>query len=79
MTERTRALIEKQLDKVQVAISAGCDPVGIVRILTEVIPLCVDRRTAHAYVEASFEAHHSTHPDLEIDVSTAPFSRVGPV
>lgn len=80
MTERTRTFLLNRL----AAISAAVDnePVEkVTRMIVDMIPLMVDRRAAHAYLEASFEALHAAEPerDLEIDTTSQPFSRPGPV
>lgn len=77
MTERTRALIDEKLQQARTAIERGSDPVGVVAILVPILPLCVDRRCAHAYVERAFEEFHLVNPDcdFEIDPSTVPFVR----
>lgn len=58
--------VEVTTDRVEADVAAG--------LIADQLPRFVDRRKAHALVEAAYDAHHAATPEL--DRSTTPFARV---
>ncbi len=74
--EKCAALDERLRTQVSGAIADGADPDEVAVTLLRMLPELGDRRWAHGHVEAAYDLHHRSNPEIDRSLpDTQPFDR----